>query len=79
MGLRVRLKAGVNISGFGSQARVILTALKRYGMILADNGSPFYITGAPSSHWNNDDLHSLGKVKGSDFEVVDTSKLPRPR
>jgi hypothetical protein len=49
MGLRVRLKASVDISGFGPHARVVLTALKRYGMILADNGSPWYISGAPDS------------------------------
>jgi len=55
----------------------VLIALKRYGMILADNGSSWYITGAPNKGWNNDDLHTLGKVKGSDFEVVDTSKLSR--
>jgi hypothetical protein len=73
MGLRVRLKASVDISGFGTQARVLLTALKRYGMILADNGSPWYVTGAPSSHWNDDVLHALGGIPGSDFEVVDTS------
>jgi len=73
MGLRVRLKAGVNISGFGTQARILLIALQRYGMILADNGSPWYVTGAPSSHWNDDVLHALGNIKGSDFEVVDTS------
>ena len=73
MGLRVRLKAGVSISGFGSQARVILTALKRYGMILADNGSPWYITGAPDPHWNDDVLHDLGQLTGDDFEVVNTT------
>ncbi len=73
MGLRVRLKASVDISGYGSQARVVLAALKKYGMILADNGSPWYISGAPSSKWNDDALHALGSVKGSDFEVVDTT------
>jgi hypothetical protein len=52
-------------------------ALKRYGMILADNGSSWFITGAPNKGWNNDDLHTLGRVNGSDFEVVDTSRLPR--
>jgi hypothetical protein len=56
----------------------VLTALKRYGMILADNGSPWFISGAPSSGWNNDDLHELRRVRGADFEVVDTSSLPRP-
>ena len=73
MGLRVRLKSSVDISGFGAQARVLLTALKKYGMILADNGSPWYVTGAPNSHWNDDVLHALGGIPGSDFEVVDTS------
>jgi hypothetical protein len=75
MGLRVRLKASFDIRGFPPQARVVLTALKRYGMILADNGSPWYISGAPDPRWSNDDLHSLGRLVGSDFEVVDTSKL----
>jgi hypothetical protein len=73
MGLRVRLKASVDISGFGPQARVILTALKRYGMILADNGSPWYVTGAPHANWDDDQLHDLHQLHGSDFEVVDTS------
>jgi hypothetical protein len=75
MGLRVRLKASVDISGFGPQARVILAALKRYGMILADNGSPWYVIGAPNSHWNDDQLHALHQLTGSDFEVVDTSTV----
>ena len=78
MGLRVRLRASFNTSGFGPQARIVLQALKRYGMLLADNGSPWYISGAPSRGWDNDDLHGLGRVRGSDFEVVDTSSLPRP-
>ena len=73
MGLRVRLKASVNVSGFGTQARILLIALQRYGMILADNGSPWYVTGAPSPYWNDDVLHDLGAIKGSDFEVVDTT------
>jgi hypothetical protein len=78
MGQRLRLRAGFNVNGFPRQARAVLVALKRYGMILADNGSSWYISGAPNKGWNNDDLHTLGRVKGSDFEVVDTSKLPRP-
>jgi hypothetical protein len=77
MGLRVRLKASVDISGFPRQARIVLQALKTYGMILADNGSSWYISGAPSPHWSNDALHTLGQITGSDFEVVDTSSLPR--
>jgi hypothetical protein len=73
MGLRVRLKASVDLSGFGPQSQVILEALQRYGMLLADNGSPWYITGAPDSRWNDDELHHLGALSGADFEVVDTS------
>jgi len=78
MGLRVRLKRGVNISGLPYQARVVAQALKRYGMILADNGSPWYISGAPDRHWNNDALHLLDRLSGRDFEVVNTSSLPHP-
>ena len=73
MGLRLRLKASVNISGFGPQAKVILTALKQYGMILADNGSAYYVTGAPDPRWNDDDLHALQGITGSMFEVVNTT------
>jgi hypothetical protein len=79
MGQRLRLKKSVNISRFPRQARIILRTLRRYGMILADNGSPLYVTGAPSSGWSNDQLHTLQRIKGTDFEVVDTSHLPRPR
>jgi hypothetical protein len=79
MGLRVRLKASVNVASFPRQARVVLRALQRYGMILADNGSPWYVSGAPNRRWSNDDLHSLGRLTGADFEVVDTSSLPQPR
>jgi hypothetical protein len=78
MGLRGRLKAGVNISHLPRQARIVAVALKRYGMILADNGSSWYISGAPNRGWNNDDLHRLGGLSGRDFEVVDTSTLPHP-
>ncbi len=70
MGLRLRLKASFDVSGFPRQARVVLVALKRYGMLVADNGSSWYITGAPDPRWSNDQLHTLGRVKGSDFEVV---------
>ena len=78
MGLRVRLKRSFDTSGFPLQARVVLEALKRYGMIVADNGTSWYITGVPDERWDNDDLHTLGRVTGSDFEVVDTRGL-RPR
>jgi hypothetical protein len=73
MGLRLRLKASVDISSYGPQSRVILTALKQYGMILADNGSGYYVSGTSDSHWNDDELHGLGGIKGSMFEVVDTT------
>jgi hypothetical protein len=79
MGLRVRLKASVPLTGYGPQARVVLTALKRYGMILADNGSPWYVTGAPAAGWDDDDLHDLGRITGADFEVVDTRGLRNGR
>jgi hypothetical protein len=75
MGLRVRLRADYPITGFPAQARVVLAALKKYGMIVADNGSNWYISGEPNSHWSNDDLHTLRRVPGSAFEVVDTSSL----
>jgi hypothetical protein len=70
MGLRVRLKASVDISAYPTQAQVVLVALKRYGMILADNGSAWYISGAPDDRWNNDQLATLSGIKGSDLEVV---------
>jgi hypothetical protein len=75
MGLRVRLKAGVDISGYPQQVRVILQALKDYGMFLADNGSAWYISGAPDERWNNDTLRLLHNLRGSDFEAVDESSL----
>jgi hypothetical protein len=71
MGLRVRLKASVDISHYGRQARVVLQALKTYGTILADNGSPWYISGASDPHFDDDDLHALGQITGAAFEVVD--------
>ena len=76
MGQRFRLKASFDISGFSPEVQVILRALKKYGMILADNGSAWYISGAPDSGWNNDVLvNQLKLVKGSDFEAVDESSL----
>jgi hypothetical protein len=70
MGQRLRLKPGYDISRFPRQARIVLSALKRYGMILADNGSSWYVSGAPDPRWSNDQLHTLGRVPGSAFEVV---------
>ena len=70
MGMRLRLKAGYNISGFSTNMQVILSAMKKYGLIMADNGSAMYISGAPDSRWDNDDLHNLGQVPASAFEVI---------
>jgi hypothetical protein len=78
MGQRFRLKASFDITSFPLQARVVLRALKRYGMIVADNGSDWFISGAPDDEWDNDQLRALKSVKGKHFVVVDTSKLARP-
>jgi hypothetical protein len=78
MGLRLRLKASFNTSGFGPQSQVILAALKKYGMILADNGSAIYISGTPDSGWNNNDLNQLKTITGSSFEVVQISQIYTP-
>ena len=75
MGARFRLKASFNISGFSADNQVILTALKQYGMILADNGANWFISGAPDAGWNNDDLHALTTITGSNFEAVDATVL----
>lgn len=75
MGQRFRLKASFEISGYHPQIQVILKALKKYGMILSDNGSSWYITGAPDDRWDNELLDQLKTVKGSDFEAVDVSSL----
>ncbi len=70
IGMRVRLKAGFDISKFSKSNQVILTAMKRYGMILTDNGSNFFFQGVPDSRWDDDDLAKLGSVSASNFEVV---------
>lgn len=75
MGLRVRLKASFDISSFPPTVQVILQALKQYGMMVADNGSNWYVSGAPDPRWNNAELSTLSRVKGSDFEVVRTSPI----
>ena len=74
MGLRLRLKASFDISGYTGQARVILEALKKYGLINADNGSNWFITGAADSRWDDNDLNQLKSVPGTAFEVVDTGE-----
>ena len=75
MGMRLRLKAGYDISGFSTNVKVILAAMKKYGLIMADNGSAMYISGAPDSRWDNDDLHNLSQVPASAFEVVQMSPV----
>lgn len=75
MGLRLRLKAGYSLAGYTGQALIILQALKRYGLIVADNGSPWYITGAPSSGWNEEQLAELKQVPGSAFEALETGPV----
>ena len=75
MGMRLRLKASFNISGYSAANQVILTALQQYGMIMADNGSNMYISGAPDDRWDNDDLHNLDQVTAADFEVVQMNPI----
>ena len=70
MGMRVRLKAGFDISGYSPHIQVILKALKKYGMFVADNGSNWYISGAPDSRWDDDELGELKSIQGNNFEVV---------
>jgi hypothetical protein len=75
MGTRVRLKASVDISSFSPANQVILQALKTYGLLLADNGSNWYVSGAPDSRWNDSDLAALHQISGGSFEVVDATSL----
>jgi hypothetical protein len=75
MGMRLRLKSSFDISGFSATNQVILTVLQKYGMIMADNGSNMYISGAPDDRWDNDDLHNLDQVTAADFEVVQMNPI----
>jgi hypothetical protein len=75
MGLRLRLRAGYDLSGFHGESLVVLEALKRYGLIVADNGSPWFITGAPDPGWNDEDLEQIKRVPGSEFEAVETGPI----
>jgi hypothetical protein len=75
MGLRLRLKASYSLAGFHGESLIVLRALKRYGLIVADNGSSWYITGAPNPRWNDDDLEQIKRVPGSAFEAVDTGPI----
>ena len=80
MGARLRLKSTFVIpTTFSNEAKAVLTALKTYGMFVADHGSAFYLSGAPDPRWNNDTLlREMGQVKGSDFEVVRMDGLVTP-
>ena len=75
MGMRVRLKANFDIGGYSPHVRVILTAMKKYGMFVADNGSNWYVSGAPDRRWNDEELSALRNVKGRDFEVVQMGEV----
>ena len=77
MGLRLRLKSGYDISGFPERCQVILRALKKYGMFVADNGSDWYLSGAPDDRWNDDELAELSNVTGGDFEAVYTGDIEK--
>jgi hypothetical protein len=79
MGMRMRLKAGFDISGFSPANQVILTALKQYGMIMADNGSSMFLGGTPDNRWSNNDLDNLKTLTASDFEVVQIAPLYTPQ
>jgi hypothetical protein len=78
MGMRLRLKSSFDISGYSAVNQVLLTCMKKYGLILADNGSAIFITGTPDSRWNNDDLHLLNQVTAADFDVVETGTVYTP-
>jgi hypothetical protein len=75
MGMRFRLRADYDISGFSPEVQIILQAMKEYGMILADNGAPWFISGVPDERWDNEILAELKTVPGSAFEAVDVSSL----
>lgn len=78
MGMRVRLKASFDISGFSPAMQVILRAMKKYGMMVADNGSNWYVSGAPDPRWNDNELNTLKTIKGSNFEVVQMGTIVTP-
>jgi hypothetical protein len=75
MGLRLRLKAGYSLAGFHGESLVVLEALKRFGLIVADNGSPWFITGAPDPRWDDEDLEQIKQVPGSEFEAVESGPI----
>ena len=75
MGIRLRLRSDFDETSFPKDCQIILRCLKKYGMFLADNGSSWFVSGEPDERWNNDTLHQLSRVKGTDFEVIDESQL----
>jgi hypothetical protein len=75
MGLRLRLKPSYDLAGFHGESLVVLEALKRYGLVVADNGSPWFISGAPDPRWNDQDLEQIKQVPGSEFEAVETGAI----
>jgi len=75
MGLRLRLRASFDLSSYHGQSLIVLRALKRYGLIVADNGSSWYITGAPDPRWDDNNLEEIKRVPGSAFEAVDTGPI----
>lgn len=77
MGMRVRLKASFDVKSYSPEVQVILRALQKYGMIVADNGSDWFLSGVPDPRWSDDNLRTMKKVKGSDFEVVKMGKVCR--
>jgi hypothetical protein len=79
MGLRLRLKAGFSLSGFHGESLIVLRALKRYGLIVADNGPSWHVTGAPDPRWNDGDIEQLKRVPGSAFEVVQSGPIRHNR
>lgn len=78
LGIRLRLKASVDVSGYPPQAQVILAALKKYGMFLADNGGDLYLSGTPDARWDDSQLETLKRIRASDFEVVETGNIVGP-
>jgi hypothetical protein len=74
MGERLRLRASFDVAALPPQARRVAQAMQRYGLIVADNGSDWYVSGVPDDGWDDDDLHALGRIKGRDFEVVDAKR-----
>ena len=75
MGMRVRLKASASLAGLGLQARVLARCLQTYGLILADNGGDFFVSGAPSPQWDDDQLNQLKRFTPRDFEVIQVGKM----